>query len=228
MLSTQNIVKYISLLVVFAISLIFHYNENKMVKNCLQGFSITFFILLSLGLLLEGFYLNLIYQEIAFALVRLAYPSCLFWASLALVDGALALYFQLAKEKYTKGIASLIILLLVIAEFITAYLVYPHFPGAAFFYGYVLIMAMLNVVYINSIEKSGKGKYNLPVFGALKSYLYVLAPLSMFILAILLICLYIALLVASCLCYCIGGTCSTTETISFKKTFWGDYYIYID
>ena len=159
---------------------------------------------------------------------RDAFPAWLFWASLALVDGSLALYFHLAKEKYTKGIASLIILLLVIAEFITAFFFLRFVVFAPFFYGYVLIMAMLNVVYINLIEKSGKGKYNLPVFGALKSYLYILAPLSMFILAILLICLYIALLVASCLCYCIGGTCSTTETISFKKTFWGDDYIYVD
>ena len=158
---------------------------------------------------------------------RDAFPAWLFWASLALVDGSLALYFHLAKEKYTKGIASLIILLLVIAEFITTIFL-PFYVISIFFYVYVLILAMLNVVYINLIEKSGKGKYNLPVFGALKSYLYILAPLSMFILAILLICLYIALLVASCLCYCIGGTCSTTETISFKKTFWGDYYIYVD
>ena len=162
------------------------------------------------------------------ALVGRVYPTSFFWVSMALVDVSLALYFQQKKEKYTKGIASLIILLLVIAEFITAFFFLRFVVFAPFFYGYVLIMAMLNVVYINLIEKSGKGKYNLPVFGALKSYLYILAPLSMFILAILLICLYIALLVASCLCYCIGGTCSTTETISFKKTFWGDYYIYVD
>ena len=84
-------------------------------------------------------------------------------------------------------------------------------------------MALLNVAYIKLIEKSGKGKYNLPVFGALKSYLYILAPASLFLLAVTIICIYIALMILACLCYCMGCECSTHDDFNYKKTFWGDY-----
>ena len=205
-----------------------------MVNSCLQGFSITFFILLSIGLIFNGFYLNFIQQQIALHTVGKAYPDWLFWASLSLIDGSLALYFLLAKDKYSKGFASAIIIVLIIAEYLLVSFFYiklfgledrePDFVSSGYFYFlYVQFMALLNVAYIDLIEKSGKGKYNLPVFGALKSYLYILAPVSLFLLALTIICIYIALIVAACLCYCMGCECSTHDNFDYKKTFWGDY-----
>ena len=145
-------------------------------------------------------------------------------------------YFQTVPGK---TFVSVIIMMLIIVEYLLVSFFYnklfgladgkPDFDCSAFFYFcYVQFMALLNVAYINLIEKSGKGKYNLPVFGALKSYLYILAPASLFLLAVTIICIYIALMILACLCYCMGCECSTHDDFNYKKTFWGDYYIYVD